>query len=226
MKVLIYSAIFGEYDHPKDIVKQSIDTDFMMVTDSQETHDEAVAKGWQVMMVDGSVASTPRMRNRYYKTKPLAIPGDYDIRIYIDGSAYIKSHDLTKMCVSQLGGYPLMVFRHPEGRDCIYQEAEYASTMPKYLSHKLVEWAAQYKQEGMPEHFGLWACGMLVTRNDQLITNLFGIWFQEQVNGCGLDQIALPYLLWKTGAPIKTLELDQYHNDYIEFAMSEHKNIF
>jgi hypothetical protein len=64
-----------------------------------------------------------------------------------------------------LQDHELVLTDHPEDRDCAYQEAEHCWDWPKYRDEPLREQVAQYRSEGMPEHFGLWAAGCIARRH-------------------------------------------------------------
>lgn len=214
MKVAVYTAIFGNYDDPKEWVKQSVDCDFLVFNDTYELPEEL-----KILH--------PRHKAKYFKLQPHKIPTlcKYDVIIWVDGSAEIKSPDFVKDMLFHLEQDEIMAFKHPEGRDCVYQEAEYSKNMPKYQYQPIESQANYYKLSGYPEHNGLYACGMMVYKLTTKIQATLNDWWIQNLTWTYQDQISFPYVLWKNKTQLKVLDLDLYNNAYLHFHTSSHKSL-
>jgi hypothetical protein len=73
----------------------------------------------------------------------------------------------------------------------------------------LREQTAHYRSEGMPEHFGLWACGTLVWRRTVQAETFGRAWLDENVRWSTRDQVSFPYLRWKMPLDFGTFPLSQ-----------------
>jgi hypothetical protein len=187
MRVLVYSAIFGDYDPVKDFPKQSIPCDFQLFTES---------KGQK----------TPRLDSRWYKLNP---PAGYDYTIWIDGSIRVTSRFFAEYMVDQARDRWAM-FKHP-WRDCIYKEAEESHDMRKYHNEPIMAQAEAYRKAGMPTNWGLWASGIICRRNDWG-DDLNQLWWAEHQKWSVQDQISLPYVLWKYKLQFFNCDLALYDN--------------
>lgn len=220
MKVVIYTAIYGDYDdlkpHSPQLVDQTISAEFVLFNEMSSE----LPKEYE--------NESPRVKARYFKLNPHKISSlkNFDIAIWVDGSALIKSPLFVSSMIEYLGDSPIMCFKHPEARYCIYEEAVYAQPMPKYRNHDLLAQTDSYAKEDYPIRNGLFACGMMVynLQSDNM-KQLCDAWWAECLRWPGLDQLSLPYCSWKLGIPVKPLLLNQYGNDFIEFRMSEHKSL-
>lgn len=207
MKVAVYTSVIPmNFDSFKIQPEQTIPTDFIRYGPTYPLPEDI--KGLH-----------PRMQAKYFKFLPEKIPKlfEYDYTIWIDGSAQILSEKFVEEMIGRMEG-SFMVFKHPEARDCIYQEAEYCKTMPKYVDQRIEAQANFYRSQGYPEHNGLYACGMIVRKNREFANRLLGkLWWDECREWTYQDQLSLPYVLWKANLKIDILNLDQYNNGLITF---------
>src|SRR5690348_15337130 len=107
MKVAVYTAIIGGYDDPKPFIGKSVSCDYFLFTDNAKLPDQFKHL-------------SPRMQAKWYKLHPHILFPDYDLAIWIDGSAVVHSYKFVEKMISELGESEMMCFKHPEGRNCIY----------------------------------------------------------------------------------------------------------
>jgi predicted O-methyltransferase YrrM len=221
-KIAVYTAIFGNYDGLKPVVKQTIDCDFICFTENFIAHDT----DWQLAIAPVNLGH-PRLDAKFFKVQPHKAQEllTYDYIIWVDGSADIKNENFVLEAIKQLGNDNLMVFSHPDDRDCIYQEAEYAKNMPKYINQRTIPQSLYYKKLGYPEHNGLYACGMLVMRLDPEVIKILDSWWKEITEWTIQDQISFPYVLWKHSKTVKIFPYNLWDNPYINFK-NNHQHIW
>lgn len=195
-KVVVYSAIFGNYDQVKN----------------QPVHVRVFNEFNSLVDIEGH----NRMKAKYYKCMPHEFL-DCDYSIWIDGSATIHDPKFVKRCLEYLGKSEVMCFVHPEGRRCIYDEADYCEDMPKYRDQDIRGQVNAYRQEGYKENMGLWACGMVVRKHTKRVQIFNEMWWRENKDYTYQDQISFPYVAHKSGINLKTLWLNQRENDLITF---------
>jgi hypothetical protein len=213
MKVCVYSAIYGGYDQIKPIAKQSVECDFLMFIDEEIAHETQ----WQTRIAKMSLVH-PRMNAKFFKVLPHHCSEllKYDVLIWIDGSAEITSGTFVEEVLSQLKG-DLMVFKHPEDRDCIYQEAEYCKNMPKYIDSQIDTQVEHYREMGYPEHKGLYACGMMVYRLNNDLKLLLESWWDQISTWSYQDQISFPFALYLYDYKPDIFEYNLWDNPLIKF---------
>lgn len=209
MSVAIYSALYGPYEWPKPLPDLGVPG--YMFTDDPNLE----APGWvtvyeepdpfQVTWCDPA-ATVDMMRHKYWKTHP-AEALEEDISIWLDASMEVTDVAFVNKCLEALGDDDWVAVPHP-WRNCIYTEAEYSATLPRYDKGALDRQAAWYRDIGHPGGWGLFATGANVRRHTATVIKLAENWWQECLNWSHQDQVSLPVLFrleeelkWNTKMP-------------------------
>jgi hypothetical protein len=174
----------GAYDAPKPFAVQSIPCRMLMISDRPQHP----SSHWEVSIHPGG-PGTPRLQAKYPKLFPWAYSDDGPW-IWIDGSMEIQSETFAEEALDAVE--TVGMWTHP-ARDCLYQEAAFSTTLPKYQGQPLAEQADHYVGEGMPRHWGLWAAGLIVYKHRTLLT---ATWMREIEKWGIQDQVSLPYAAW------------------------------
>jgi hypothetical protein len=169
------------------------------------------ADGWETVVVPSE--AHPRLASKRPKMLPFEFC-DTDLAVWLDGSAQVISTGFAGFCVDAAAGADLVAWDHPEDRDCLFQEVDYCWHWEKYRDWPLREQAARYRAEGMPERFGLFACGTLVWRDTPAAREFGEAWFAEQQVAIQ-DQVSFPYLLWKMRPRFGTFPANELNNPYL-----------
>lgn len=167
------------------------DTDFICYSDVPLDRDD-----WQVRPLEAPAGLSPRMQAKFHKVFP---PSGYAWSVWIDGAYELHAGAQAKFFVDGLIQHSpkgLGLHTHPV-RDCLYDEAAHAMTLPKCsgIVAVLEEQAAHYARQGHPKHSGLWAAGLLCRKDDTAIRKLMQLWWDELVRWTWRDQISLAYVL-------------------------------
>lgn len=184
----IITGIFGNYDAPKSFVPQSVLCRMLLVTDG----DHPWNSDWE-MLVDEQPDGSPRLLAK----RPKMFPWEYSDDgpwIWIDGSMEITSATFAEEALAYVD--ELAMWRHP-ARDCLYEEAAFSATLPKYQGQPLVEQAGRYAETGFPRHWGLWAAGLIVYKRP--VPRLSMLWMHENWMWTIQDQVSLPYAAHHSG---------------------------
>lgn len=138
--------------------------------------------------------------------------------LYIDGSMTPKV-PMRPVIEKWLEDAEMVLFRHPQ-RDCAYEEIKACVNARKITKAQAEKVRANLLLMGLPQHAGLWACGMIARRTESVIqAPLAGVWFPfvEQVPR---DQLWLPLALRMvpgSKARIKTIDADVFDNEWFTY---------
>lgn len=192
MSIAVITSVTGNYDHEMRHTYTS-GVDYFYFTDGKS---RSADSRWQrVMLPDLDIH--PRRLAKLPKLHPHSFPeiASYDFVIWIDGSMSIEDENFPHAILSYLNG-GLVLSPHFDGRDCAYGEATIRP--PKYASEPLDEQVEFYRDEGFPEHYGLYEAGVHARRmNYPGLSELGELWLDQNMRFSYQDQVSLPYCLWK-----------------------------
>lgn len=212
MRLAAVCAIYGGYDLIPP-VPEGVD-DAVLVTDVP------VRSGWR-NVVEPSGAH-PRLAAKRPKARP-DLYTDCDASIWLDGSTYVIDSDFFSIVRERLVEHDLVLWDHPEDRDCIVQEALVCHDWPQYRDEPLLAQIEHYLAQGMPEHFGLWAAGSIARRHTDRIREFGDAWLDEMERWTVKDQVSLPYLLWRHDIVPGTFGLRQFENNFVAHLPHAHE---
>lgn len=206
MKVAILSAIYGGYEASAKPLPADLDVPAILYTDDPDIK----APGWEVRVVTDHIsdqvgcdrstawpdpkATWAMMAHKWWKCHPqLALP-DVEVSLWIDGSVQITAGQYVERCLNALGPADWTAVRHP-WRGCVFSEAEYSATLPRYDAVTVLEQAKFYRDVvGHPSNWGLFATGANARRHTPAVAELGEQWWHECVTRTHQDQVSLPVL--------------------------------
>lgn len=197
MRPIVYTTIFGNYDSPKS--HPDMDADFICLTDNPDLKSDY----WEMEYHPEFEHHHPRIAAKYFK---LLCPYD-GVSLFIDGNIEIVSPNI----LEELGAFMkngFAMYQHPSGRDCIKSEVRESLLLEKYKDLPIKEQVDYYFSQGMPERFGLWACGLIM--RDGKHSDFGSKWMLENTLWTYQDQLSLPYVVWKEKFKLDTITLNQY----------------
>lgn len=213
MTVAVITGLFGHYDSLKTPVPQTVPADWLCVTDDPYLHSDI----WK-MEVHNHGRSHPRTRAKIPKFMPWLYTSA-DQTIWIDASVEIISPTFVEDVIVALGESSMAQFRHP-WRDCIYEEAQASAPLLKYDGLPVLAQVERYRSEGHPEHWGLWATGIIARNVDDHQYELGPAWVRECSRWTYQDQLSEPYLLRTLDVPIVDLPHGLVENPW--FRLHDH----
>ena len=200
-KIVIYSALLGDYDIIKPVKKQS-QFDYVIFTD-------IIIRGntnWTIYKIPNYLNKLNMSivkKQRFIKLHPHLFFKNYEISLYIDTNLFIYGN-ITEFIERLLTPkFDIYIFEHPD-RDCIYQEVLAVIKYNKEKPETAYEIRDKYEKVNFPYNFGLSENCLLVRRhNKKNCINLMEKWWEQIKNNSKRDQLSLSYVLWKTGYKIK-----------------------
>lgn len=191
-RLVVYTALFGDYDLLRDPVGEFGDVDFVCFTDQAQL----VSQVWDIIHVPAEGRSQVEL-NRLYKFFPHKFLKEYTMSFYVDSNIQIKekARELFQFLTESTHAFVL-----PDhfARNCIYQEAEIIVKSKKGDPDLVVTQMRSYKKEGFPENYGLTENNLIFRRHhDPNIIAAMELWWDEFFQKTKRDQLSLMYVLWK-----------------------------
>lgn len=200
--IAVYTCIVGRYDQLIEPVYAEPGVDYLIFTD-QPVPDESVWRKVDITTDSQYDVLPPMMLNRRIKILQNSILKQYDYTVYVDGN--IEVVGAISPLIEAMAGKGLALHWHMR-RDCIYDEAVAVKYLKRLNDARIDCQIAEYRQEGFPEHFGLYENSIIVRDNrDAAVDGLMQTWWTEMQRYPIRDQLSLPYILWKSGFPIENI---------------------
>lgn len=157
----------------------------------------------------------PVMRAKRYKIMPHEHFPHYEESVWIDGN-YEVIGDLRKLVKVALKDTNIAFFKHPEGRDCLYQEVDACLRLKKGDPEKVKQQGEEYRQLGHPEHWGLVACPVIVRRHNAFDCSFaMNKWMDEIEKYSWRDQISIMRVLKQWDIPFTVIPGDVRENKWV-----------
>ena len=210
MGLTLITGIFGGFDFLRSLPASHGFDEAICVTDDPTLR----AEGWTV--ITEPKADHPRLAAKRPKMAPWLYT-DSGSSVWIDGAFEVRDGRFSQFVREHLTHHDLVVWQHPESRDCLFQEADYCQDWPKYSGDPIREQTAAYRAAGMPEHFGLYAAGTVGMRHTADVKGFGWAWLDECNRWSIQDQISLPFLLWQRQKAFSTWGAHEFHNDMLAY---------
>ena len=190
MKAL-YTINFGSYDplHEPNVLTPG--WDYVCFTDNPDLKSDI----FDIRLVKTDFNGHLAARD-YYINSQKYLP-EYDLTIMIGGQVQVNCNldDFMKAkCKDK--DFNMMV----HGRQCTYREAEENKKWFGDKGKAMIEKQMQdYKTDGFPKDFGLFAHGIIVRQSNDNIAHHEFLWWNEVSNPeyVTRDQLSFMYILWK-----------------------------
>ena len=206
-RVVIYTAIFGNYDvlMQPEYVPRGVD--HICFTDDANLEGGV----WDIRLLNE--CDSPRVQAFKPRILPHRYLKEYDYSIYVDGHLYIKS-DLTELIKKSNSNIAAVNHNY---RDCAYDEADAVVENGRANAQVVRQQMNRYKSEGFPKSYGLSNNGLLIRKhNDKKVIEVMELWWEEFQRGAKRSQLSFEYALWKHGIPVDRLDISRYNSKYFK----------
>jgi len=222
MSVAVLTSIYGGFDVPKVQPPQTVDAEWILVTDVPVD-----APGWKVI-VEPRPHMHPCLAAKIAKCLP-RLYTDADVTVWMDGSCQLVVPDALEQIIAGSKGMPIAQVRHPD-RDCIYDEAAFCVPIAKYADLPMIQQVETYRKAGHPEHWGLWATGLIVRnyvppwggewKATNTLDRIGSEWLVEQIRWGFQDQLSEVPLITNLG--MQTLPFPLHGSGLFEWHAGHH----
>lgn len=211
--IAIITAIHDAYDTLKPALPQAgIDVDWVLVTDQAP----ADPLGWRVVIEPQPdlpavrAAKAPKFEPWKYTDAPASI--------WIDASFRVTSDQFAAAAIKH--AKPIAQFGHP-WRDCVYAEAAEITALGMDADGTAARQTAHYRDAGHPEHWGLWATGVIARKHTAAVKRMGAAWAQEVAAGSVRDQVSQAAVLRTAKLRPAVLPGDYFSSPWLAFEESD-----
>lgn len=195
MKIMVYTAITGDYDTLKEIKYIDKEIDYYCFTNNPTIK----SKTWKIVPLEN-----PELLDFVRLERKIKILGceeifkNYDLAIYMDANIELRkpvSEFIKNEC--DLKNYDFFSIIHSD-RDCIYEEAKVCIEWKKDDKKIIEEEMTFLKKEKFPKHYGLTANNFFAFKtNNAKIKKIQNCWWNMVKRYSRRDQLSFMYSLWK-----------------------------
>jgi hypothetical protein len=191
-EVAIITASYGGYDSLKEVVPQTISTDWVVVTDNPDLK----SAPWR-RVYEPQAGVTAFRAAKHAKLYPWEYT-DAPVSIWVDGSIKVVSPCFAAEALQWLEVTdPIAEFSSP--RRCIVPEAEESILLDKYAQQPVVEQAQHYIDSGHPKDWGMWLTTVIARKHTDQVKRMSAAWEKEMMRWTLQDQVSQPFALRNTG---------------------------
>ena len=207
-KLVVYTALFGDYDDLIDPKENFEGCDFICFTDQKHLASDI----WEIRYVEESDLPS-NMMNRKYKILPHLFLSEYEWSMYVDANIKILNNPF-ELANKYLAKHDFAMPKH-FARDCVYDEAKVCVIAGKSKYNETNKQMNKYNDKGFPENFGLGENNILLRKHNSKNTiKLMTDWWKELNTQTKRDQLSLAYVLWKNGEEFCFMDESSRNNKY------------
>lgn len=216
-RLVVYTALFGDYDELIDPPEMFSGCDFVCFTDQAHLKSDA----WEVRFIKDSDLP-PNMMNRKYKILPHYFLSEYEFSLYVDANVEVKKNP-SDLLVKYVDDHLFYVPKHPR-RNCLYSEAIACSVVGKANKTLVDQQVRYYLNNKFPKKFGLSENNVLLRRhNDPIVIDVMEDWWGILNEFAPRDQLSLSYVLWKKNLRYKFMDESARNVNDLYFYAVPHK---
>lgn len=217
-KMAYYSCFTGGYDTPPKLKFFDIDCDYILFVENPELYD-ADEYVWEFRPLCFNGADTIR-NARYHKIMVQDVLPEYKETVWMDSNIDFVSplffEDIARI---RGAGITFAISTH-SGRDCLYEEARMCIEMGKDKPETIEAECAYMKEQGFPEHYGLYETNLMYRNlNDLTLPKIMETWWQMVRDFSRRDQLSQMYAVWKEQGtypqPLNRISYRQLHGDVL-----------
>jgi GT2 family glycosyltransferase len=189
-KIVLFTAIFGDYDTlllPEQIHP---DVDYICFTD-RPRNDYGV---WTMRAAPFHHPDATRVA-RYVKLHPHDLFPGHDVAVWLDANIILRGDVYKYIDSVRTSNGNLGLVSHPE-RECFYEEAEACKRLGKDTSAVIDTQVEHYRSHGLPINEPLFETGfMIIDLKGEELLNTFRCWWQQIERFSRRDQLGLAWAI-------------------------------
>ncbi|MCK4662599.1 MAG: DUF616 domain-containing protein [Bacteroidales bacterium] len=190
---VVYTIILGSYDGLKEPEIVNSEFDYICFTNK----DDLTSNVWTIRKISCERHKSLKRCAAELIVYPFRLLKGYEISVLVGGQVSILCdiRDFVKNNLPPDKG--LSIMRHPH-RNCTYEEARVVLECRKDYPDIVHKQMKRYRKNGLPEHAGMVATGILIRRHsDKKMKKHCRLWLREVRKSSQRDQLSFNYVLWK-----------------------------
>jgi hypothetical protein len=211
----VYTCIVNNYDDLKEPINSPPQNHqgwkFICYTDNPHIkiinpYEQEIPKDqsiWQIKPIE-RWQDSPAKTARWHKINFHEVT-DTQESLWIDATFFINT-DLNRWW-RRHNDNQFTVMRHPFD-DCVYKDIRSCIGAEKGDMFTLMQQAVDYNREGLPEHAGLIASGIMMRTKTKETVELCKKWWEEVEKYTERDQPCFTYALWKNPTNVIIIDWD------------------
>ena len=208
-KLVVYTAITGDYDDLRDPLFENKNITYVCFTNNRKLKSDI----WNIEYVQDDQLDNMHLAKKI-KMNPDLYFKEFETSVWIDGKFEVQG-DFRVYIEEYEKKQPILCFPHFQ-RECIYDEAAICMCVKRGKKEDIVRQIADYYQEGYPVNGGLYEMGCIVrTHNDELVKKIMREWEKEVAYYSYRDQLSFPYICWKNAFVPDICDLDINKNPWL-----------
>jgi len=200
----VYTAVFGDFEKVWSPLRQTSDTQFLLVTENSRRVDI-----WETYQVAAGNFGSPRLANRYQKTLYYRALEPEGFSVYIDANVRPINSLASIFEAFEASGADIGMYRH-YARSSVKEEAAACLARKKVDNPEALDVElALYASAGFPDDQGMWEGSVIFRRHSsQRLAEAMNEWWDLYSRFQTRDQFSLPFVIWKYG--LRVFDLDEH----------------
>ena len=222
-KVVVYTALVGEYDYLRPVPKGLTDIDFVCFADEGLSEAYCQRKGWSLRRLPKGTDSSRKVC-RQLKSMPQRYFGEYDVSVWLDSNISFK-RSIGELVDEFISSKSLVRgFRHPS-RICAYSEAKECIRQGKDTEENLRSMVDHMRFSGFPKNHGLTETNVIFRKHHIKNVQALNKDWSYFLSGFTIrDQISFDYLCWHHGIDVWYFSGSTHRNENPVFNRGLHRS--
>lgn len=211
--IVVYTAVAGGYDAVREPEVVSERCRYVCFSDAPAP---PASRVWLFRRFD-ELLPDPARTSRKPKLLAHRYFPECEYSVWIDANLSVVG-DLAELVERHLAVESLALFRHPDGRACLYEEAEACIRLRKDREEVIRAQVEGYRARGYPPGRPVPACTAILRRHrDRRVAHAMEQWWEELRRGSRRDQLSFPFVAWTNALRLAPIGGDVRRNPWLRW---------
>ena len=208
-RICVYTCITGSYDSLPEVAQMEENVDYYCFTNNSNV----TSSTWKIIPIENNGLDDRRLSRRVKMLGDPRIFENYTVSVWMDANVVWKE-SIVQFVATYMTGGQFSVFRHSQ-RNTVAEEAIACVRKHKDSKEAILRTLGFLRQEGFPDDLGLFETTVFIKKhNDPLVKEAMELWSDTLCRYSNRDQLSFPYVVWKTGLAVDTINLNVWNNPW------------